>query len=274
MRGRFVNTIEEILQNLSYFIGLFVVEGPVCYLFFIKKPGRTSMKLLRRSIFLLVLGLCVSAQAVYETVKLANYTAVTEAIQQQKMIFDNNELLVVFDLDDTLLLKVVCSGVDPDLGGFQLFIATVKKCPSDLTSPLALDLINQLKADGYPVMALTARPPWMMSDTLEQLSVRSNFRVTFETAPLFVPEVHEFQFMQPRKNGPPAQKKISIKKGVSFSSNSSKGLALQAFLKGTGKKYKQIVFVDDSQKNIKALEKAFAGTESSILIIHYTEFDD
>lgn len=235
--------------------------------------------------FLAALLLSSSAFATSQIHTFDNFGKVFEFVETEIEAHGSESLLVVFDLDRTVINAFDCSDSDQEFGnGYLRFLYGVWNCHSTLTSPILPVMIDRLKSKDVAVMALTARGKRLLNPTLEQLTERLWFsedlriskQVTFETAPLYSEDVRVLEFEQQGANSM-LQKQLVIKNGVAMASGANKGIALQAFQKLVGEKeeraFDRIIFVDDDMKNIKNLEEAYAETEESMSVIHYTEHE-
>ncbi|MGH1467334.1 MAG: DUF2608 domain-containing protein [Bdellovibrionales bacterium] len=229
---------------------------------------------------LLILLTCSSYAAV-EVIEVDNYEDVSEIVENRTDGYTAKSTQVVFDLDDTVIRTEACPAVEGISHGFKRFEASVLNCGASLTSPLVLDLIEVLKENNYPVMAMTARRYkfGQLEGTLGQLQeklvlsedVEESVVVHFTTAPEYSPDLQLIPYKQPLKKGGVSDKEVAYKEGVSFVSFGNKGLALKAFNKHMKKRYKRIIFVDDQKKNINDLGTAYSGTKRSVTLIYYTE---
>ena len=224
----------------------------------------------------------IDSFAGFETEKIETFQEVVNFTLNIVNEADKESLLVVFDIDRTVLETVDC--LDPSQefsNGFFKFEAKVRQCHGELTSPLVPDFINELKKQKIAVMALTARRSQILEATLSQLEERlwvtqegeEEALITFETSPLYTNRKKTVKFDQPGKNKI-LKKELVIKRGVATASGADKGLGLQAYLKraeSAGFGYNRIVFIDDDRRNIRNLEDAFSDTEEFISIVHYTE---
>jgi len=237
------------------------------------------------------------ASAAAETFTSNSYSEIQKVLSEQTNAFSPSELLIVFDLDRTVLHSVDCLGEEDKTKGFFRFEKTVQLCDATITSTSLPKIIKNLQEKEYGVIALTARRAVgidvltpqgepkikypMLEGTLKQLE---NLRVSeeteatspifFKTAPLYSNRVKTIKFAQQGRDKV-LKKELVVKKGVAMASGANKGLALQAFVKRMRKanRPEQIVFIDDDKRNINHLEKAYADSKDSILIIHYTEFE-
>ena len=223
-----------------------------------------------------------TAKADYKTYKFDNYDFITELVYTELEVYGPEKLLVVFDIDRTLLETVNClPGPTSITNGFLLFEERVRRCNGDLTSPVATALVNELKNSNVSVMALTARRSAILEATLSQLEKRlvvdegeptGEVSFTFETAPSYTEEAQVIDF----KALGIFDIDLTVKKRVAMAGGGNKGVALQAFLKHhknlTGEEFSRIIFIDDDRRNIRNLEAAYESTKEFISIVHYTEF--
>jgi len=226
-----------------------------------------------------------SAFATSKTHTFDNFGKVFEFIETEVEANGSESLLVVFDLDRTVINSYDCSAPGQEFDdGYDRFLFMVWNCHSTLTSPILPIMMDRLKAKNIPVMALTARGAWLLEPTLEQLTerlwfsegVRTNSSVTFETAPLFSGEKRIVEFEQQGASSM-LQKKLEIRNGVAMATGADKGLGLQAFTKlveeTEGRAFDRLIFVDDDMDNIENLMEAYSETEESMSVIHYTEHE-
>lgn len=214
--------------------------------------------------------------ASFQTIKVDNFFDVVKTIKLYTENALQNEVLIVFDLDETLVITEDCPEVNPESTGLARFEEKIMKCNAWLTSPNADKLINTLKHNRYYVMALTARGFKVINHTIDQLENRlynspgeNRTSIIFNTAPnYFDTEI----FLPFSENGKPKQK-LAVKKGVVFASGADKGPALLFFLNSLQPQFNftKVIFVDDNRSNIRSLEKTFATTPGQAILIHYTE---
>lgn len=234
------------------------------------------------------------AFATYDLTITDHFEEVVSTIDAVTSEHGPEDVLVVFDIDHTLILVDDCikkpkktkkaNGKNKE--SFAHFIKQVWKCDSYLTNPALPEFIEDLQSYDYKVMALTARGGNLVDPTIEQLkSKRMRYskekdsgaaEIDFsESAPKDLVSKRtktEYKYVVQGKRGP-LNKTLTYKEGVALVGGADKGQALQAFLKSIGHSYKQIIFIDDSQRNITNLENAYKDTENHMTIIHYTEFD-
>ncbi len=178
----------------------------------------------------------------------------------------DSDTLLIFDLDNTIVMPAQTLGgeewfdylVEEDLKkGTEKSVAieralkiwnqvmlTTKVVPAEKSAP---EQIAAKQRAGTKTMALTARPPELAAVTHKQLnSVGIHLdknTVTKETVTVAGVEPAPF------------------KRGVMFvGAQNNKGDILVKFLNALNLKPKKIVFVDNKQKHVDAVEKALAGS--------------
>lgn len=226
----------------------------------------------------------ITARADFKTFQFQNYDLIIDLIYEEIETKGSKNLLVVFDIDKTLLETVNClPGPNAITNSLLFFEKRVRFCNGDLTSIKAPALINELKSLNIPVMALTARRSAILEATLSQLEKRlvvdedepaGELSLTFETAPSYSDEQVTLDF----KAFGIFNKDLAIKRGVAMAGGGNKGHALKTFLKHhkdlSGEDFNRIIFIDDNRRNIRNLEEAFENTKEYMSIVHYTEFVD
>ncbi|MDP5030820.1 MAG: DUF2608 domain-containing protein [Paraglaciecola sp.] len=248
---------------------------------------------MKQSLLLILLLLSVSACAnspqpeqsgvvVQET---HAFKDVVKTIKQKTTRYNSDNVLVVVDIDNTLLTS------ESDLGGdiwyqWQRGSLAVKpreeqkvQClfedsisllyelsPMVLTESALPAMINDWQQQGITVFALTSRSPKTRSATERELSRAGiDLSVTAlspigQDAPLlreFIPR--EMTYMQ----------------GIMMTSGMNKGAMLDYLLSKMQRQFKAIVFVDDSQKNIDNLYEAYKGNGTiDMTIFHYNKVEE
>jgi hypothetical protein len=218
--------------------------------------------------------------------------------------------LIIFDVDNTLLTATDDLGSD---GWFKWQKGLLKSNPSspDLvaknfgnllkiqyflfnnanmrpTQDNLLSLIAQLSDKNIPTVALTARGSDIRNATENKLKeYQINFKITAEcTAPLCLKrgDITGNELISASKNilSPADQIKFNFTKarpigvsgGLMMVAGQDKGLMLRLLLKSIkNKKIQNVIFVDDTFKNIKNVQNAFADSPYRISIFHYEKFE-
>jgi len=194
-----------------------------------------------------------------------------------KHLEPNKKMLILFDIDNTLAAP---SG---DLGSDQWFnhIVTVYQQQGFATKDAfktAVDLYHHIHAHldlkpaeaetpafvaslqkkNIPVLALTARS--FIERTFEQLET-----IAIDFTPNAVTN-NTFDLSQ--------QHPAFYQQGIIFSGNNNKGLVLCAFFDRIGYQPDKIIYVDDKEGNIKAVEEAVEKRGIEFVGIRYSRLDD
>lgn len=189
--------------------------------------------------------------------------------------------VVIFDLDNTLLraelvmardecfdarlkqelatglaIKPACDKVLP------AYFEAMQVTPVSLVDENSVVMIKELQERGIVVIALTARSPHVLEEcTLRQLeSVGINFRITSPT--------HEKDL-----NFAELTDRADFKGGVIFCGCNDKGKVLERFFNETGLHPDQIIFADDKEKNLSAVEREANELSIPCVCIRYSKLD-
>ncbi|MBS1988372.1 DUF2608 domain-containing protein [Candidatus Dependentiae bacterium] len=189
--------------------------------------------------------------------------------------------VVIFDIDNTLLraelvmardecfdarlkqelaaglaIKPACDKVLP--GYFEAMQVT----HVSLVDENSVAMIKELQERGIVVIALTARSPHVLEEcTLRQLeSVGINFRITSPT--------HEKDL-----NFAGLTDRADFKGGVIFCGCNDKGKVLERFFNETDLHPDQIIFTDDKEKNLSAVEREANELNIPCVCIRYSKLD-
>lgn len=194
--------------------------------------------------------------------------------------------LVVIDIDNTLLTS------SSDLGGdiwyqWQRGKLDVKPAEAAKVDCLFQDSIGLLyelipmktiednvpamvrdwQDKGVTVMALTSRSPNYRYAT-EREMYRNQFDMTIsplkekgsDTTPVYIDN---------------PKRALSYINGIMMTTGMNKGTMLKYVLDKTDQTFSEIVFIDDSQKNVVNMEKAYKNDDSvDMTIYHYTKVED
>ena len=237
-------------------------------------------------VFLLNISFVHAKSIVYENVDDLNFFK-TEVLKNKEQ---KEDVLVIFDIDDTLLEASRFVGSNKwyawqrgktgviDTSGKPLKIKEEEKynCIAGTLGTL-FDLGNtdktQADADKilaelqqYNLMILTSRSVGFRGPTRRDLK-KHNFNLSkshLMDDSLGLSYVFD--------DGVRASD-VTYLHGVVMSSGLNKGLVLHDLLDKLNKKYKAIYFVDDSQKNIIQMQQAWEQSETRVSIFHYTKVD-
>ena len=237
---------------------------------------------------LLTVNACSAKQVpVISSVKVVEtqrFQDIAELSQQKVAAYSSENVLIVVDIDNTLLTSV------SDLGGdiwyqWQRDLLAIKPRPEQKVkclfedsiallyelSPMQLtesDLpvqIQQWQNQGISLFALTSRSPNSRSATMRELA---RAKLDLNVTALSVPGqdtllLHEYL---PRE--------MTYMQGVMMTSGMNKGEMLRYILDKTQRRFSAILFVDDSQKNVDNLYAEFKeSSDLDMTIFHYTKVE-
>ena len=235
--------------------------------------------------FILILSsyFCIQAESVaqvthYET---NNFAKIASIYHQQAT--NPEKTLLVFDIDNTLLTMTQSLGGvgwwdwqydllknHPDsnqllaknfdeLEKIQgLLFQLIKVEPTDPV--VKLFLINASN-EGSSLLAITARGSLFSNITLNQL--QENHFIDGNQKPLFSSKGLKLNNHKTSAAGPlkcaALTQDLSYQQGILYLNGTNKGQALQCILRHAETTYHSILFVDDSARNVDAVEKAFSS---------------
>jgi hypothetical protein len=194
---------------------------------------------------------------------------------------DISEILIVLDIDNTLLTSTTALGGDiwyqwqrgkldikptADQEVDCLFEDAIgllyELNPMTLTDTIIPDLISDWQSQGITTFALTSRSPKYRAATERELSRQS---IAFSKTGLRPKgeELPVYRYVLERE--------LSYMNGIMMTSGMNKGDMLKHLILKTGTTFKSIVFVDDSEKNVQNLEQAFTSEQTDLTIFYYTK---
>ncbi len=210
-----------------------------------------------------------------------SFTTVSSTIEKLQSTYASSEILVVLDIDNTLLTST------SDLGGdiwYQWQRGKLNYKPSEkqkvdclfedaiallyelgtmkLTDTIIPDIINTWQNNGITLFALTSRSPKCRAATEREL-LRKN--IDFSRTAIR-PKGEDLPIYRYNK-----EREISYMKGIMMTSGQNKGEMLYDLLQRTGCTYKAVVFVDDSEKNVNNMKEYFANSSINFNIFFYNK---
>lgn len=241
---------------------------------------------MKRFAIALLLPLAICSFSLNASIKLypdvKDLNQVVTQIAQEKV--NRNKILVIFDIDDTLLESVnfissvkwynwqrgraVFSNygrpikIRPEQKYNCIFsmLGTLFEMGSTVaTQKDASQIIQQLA--HYDLVYLTARTTIYRSPTERELI---NNNLSIDEHQLGENILH-FMLDDGHRTA-----KVTYEKGIAMSSGLNKGKVLKALLKKLNKSYEVIYFVDDSQKNIDNMNQVWKDSKSLVHLFHYT----
>ncbi len=211
-------------------------------------------------IFTLVFGI-LNGQSI-DSISTYSFKDVNQRVLEKTAQYGANEVLIVLDIDNTILTSHIDLGGDiwyswqrgkfklkPDaadqLSDSCLFGSAIgylyELGNMDLTDPLLPKYISSWQNNGLAVFALTSRSPNYRAATERELLKNS---INFSSSPLKTMDdcmpTYSYKL----------EKEMSYINGIMMTTGMNKGDMLAHILGRTGRSYKAIVFVDDSEKNI------------------------
>lgn len=205
-----------------------------------------------------ILSVCTLSKV--EIVTVDSYSEVDSKI----LNFVNDESIVVFDIDDTLLHIPNCLDNTKNIPSFSLWQIIARECEGSITEKRVKSLIEELQAKDISTMALTARGGNMIDLTISHLE---GLGIDFDLGEML--DIENFDQKMTKT------KSLYFRDGIAWASGTSKGKALKYFQDNKySKPFKKIVFIDDNIKNIRSVNNSFKKDDTTdVLIVHYRKFD-
>jgi hypothetical protein len=214
-----------------------------------------------------------------------SFNDVATLINQKAQLYGHNKVLVVVDIDNTLLTS------ESDLGGdiwyqwqrgsleikpredqivaclFEDSISLLYELgPMQLTEPELPQIISTWQDQSLTVFALTSRSPKYRAATEREL-LRAGIDLS-KTA--LSPEGQKVPIL--RQSIP---REMSYMQGIMMTSGMNKGLMLNYMLETMQQHFDAIIFVDDSQKNIDNLYEEYKTNSGlDMTLFHYTRIEE
>lgn len=215
---------------------------------------------------ILVIFMCLFSLPSFASMEVIvedDYLEIRKQILTDYASISPSELLIAFDIDETLLVVEECLSPE-DSKGFGGWLSMVFKCPAHLTEETVDDYVAEFQGLGFATLALTARGDNILKPTEREL-LRNG--LNFKDRPFG----EEINFEEPFTK----KSSVVFKDGVTYSSGRNKGQVMQLLLSRLPGDFKQVVFIDDNVKNIRAMSKAYEQEPKvHVRIYHYTRFND
>ena len=266
-----------------------------------------------RNLRLLGLGLVFLATCALasEKIESGDFALATQKAAELAVKYKTSRVLVVYDIDNTLL------AMDQDLGSDQWFNWQASKIATgDLQDAVASDfsgllsaqgklyalshmhtpeestsaLVAELQNQGFSTVVFTSRGSDLRDSTMRELK-RSGFDFSKTSIgpklgyagtylPYQLESISDYGLSQEEiakfKLGNP--RPVSFMDGVFMGSGQHKGVMLRTLLwkakKVKKRAYKAILFVDDGPKNADAIQAAFENEGVDVVTIRYNREDD
>ena len=249
------------------------------------KKGRSILFIL-----ILVTGFSITfadsfkSQNQVEIISSDRYTDVKQLISEKVYKYGASEVLVVLDIDNTILTSDVDLGSDiwyqwqrgklevkptenqkvsclfEDAIGLLYELGTMHLTDTNLPT-----FINEWQSQNISLFALTSRSPRYRTATERELKkqgidlTKTAIRPINDSLPVY------------RYN---LKREMSYMKGVMMTSGMNKGEMLAHMLAKTDRSFSAVVFVDDSEKNVQALLNEFKLKPIDFTIFHYTKIEE
>ena len=237
-----------------------------------------------------------------------NFFQIEEEVQKLFQLENPQNVLVVFDIDNTLLK------LPQDFGSEQWFMwqkeLIEKKYPAlpavtdsvvslltiqswiynlssmQLVVPDQAQWINALRNSGVSVITLTSRSLSVHDSTLREiknnnlsLSTASDLGLDLEGQP-YLPYIKD----RPNESGLEQEdisrfklgeaNQVLFDKGVFFTQGQHKGIMLKTLLARMGKSFRSIIFIDDRSGHIEAMRLMAQTIPQDIYSIHFNLSED
>lgn len=236
--------------------------------------------------FMLPFGInFICGQSIKDTA-VCDYKTIDNTIYQKINQYGADQVLVVMDIDNTLLTA------DTDLGSDIWFMwqngeidgitpTPEQKLTRDcvykeaigllyelgtmsLTDSLLPNYINQWQNDGVTVFALTSRSPKYRAATERELQRNQIFLDSSELRTIDGAEL-SFSYNYQKRD-------ISYSNGIMMTTGLNKGEMLSHILGRSGRSFKAIIFTDDTRKNIDSVKTWYSTcNDMDIVLFHYTK---
>lgn len=214
-----------------------------------------------------------------ETMTYADIYPVIDQIAEKDGV---ENLLVVFDIDDTLLVIDHCQ---KENGEWTKGIGKLFACPSVHTDDTLSAKIVELQSKGVATIALTARGKNLVRATQRELKREHDGLDIFDFDGLpFSQDISSIEVPKKRKcrqneEGPCFKDETTtspkFEDGVMYAQGAHKGAALKNLLELLEVEFKNIVFVDDRDYNTEAVYDVYKDDENTYVeSILYLEHRD
>lgn len=236
---------------------------------------RTSFAL---AFFLLTGFSSIFGQSVKDTL-VVDYNVIDRTINQKISQYGAGQVLVVMDIDNTILTSNTDLGSDFwyqwQTGELDLKPTPGQKLTKDciyneaigllyelssmtLTDSLLPDYIKSWQKSGVTVFALTSRSPKYRAATERELK-RNNVDLSLSALNLIDGSILTFHYTLTRE--------LSYVNGIFMTTGMNKGEMLAHVIGRSGRTFKAIIFVDDSRKNIDAVKIQYSDCSPTELVL-------
>jgi hypothetical protein len=199
----------------------------------------------------------------------------------------HDEVLYVFDIDNTVL------ALRSNFGSVQWFRWQRNLIEAgDPTNRIAASVDELLRAQGtIYYLSSTTTPEPTTSDLLKDIRLHQHPLIFHTSRSLDVREATERELYKHKlwagyavwikdisdnivlHNGSEKLRPVTFRNGIFMSAGQDKGILLDLLMRKLGAAPKHLVFVDDEEKNLKNVERAFTGKIPTTLC-RYSQMDD
>lgn len=202
----------------------------------------------------------------YSDITVVQTDSWSDMFDQIKSEESPEKTLLVFDIDKTLLKFTQKCKIK--VWVFQLFQCETE--PSERLLPL---YVKKLQQHGYPTLIITARSSLTHKVTSEQLTLGGfTFpQSPFAIAPFRVDLDEKMKYYGKADNQNHLKANILFNNGVAYAGGFRKDKVLRVLLKRFRLNFERIFFVDDNNKNIRALINGYySDLETNLTAFYYT----
>ena len=247
-----------------------------------------------------------------EIMEAYDWEVILKKIADLRKTYAAEQVLCVFDIDNTLLAMQSALGSD-QWWTWQRNLQRQSQAQQDLppgmltrsfnelleiqyalarltdmrpTDKRLSEIIEKLQKDGHPLFALTSRGPDIASATIRELKDQSLY--LDKTAPQHEHygsnqslaynspnDLRKYYFVKRKPKLASKSRNVAYQKGVFFTSGMDKGIMLRLLLAGwkEARKVKAIVFVDDHHKHLCNMLWALQDLSAQVVVVHYRSED-
>jgi hypothetical protein len=235
--------------------------------------------------FVLLFLLLISSSWAHEYLETKTHVDVYNKATELKAKYGAKDVLIVFDIDNTLLKAKQSLGSDQ---WFEWQAEAIKQASSDasfksfdellkaqadffqlgsmaLTEQVLPQLVVDLKNAGHKIILLTSRAPDIRSVTERELERN---KLWFGDSAIMTGIPNQY-IEAPFKN------KVSFMNGIFMTAGHHKGEALAYLLKKSGRNYKAIIFADDHERHTRRVYDTFSNSVTTeVVTFRYSKEDE
>lgn len=235
----------------------------------------------------IALGGCASSPAPKQgkvtVAEVNSFAVIAPVVDQLNAQYGANNVLIVSDIDNTLLTSVADLGGDiwyqwqrgkldvkptPEQKVSCLFEDTISLLyelgPMTVTEPQVPAMLSQWQQAGNTLLLLTSRAPKNRAATEREL-LRNGINVRSSALMPKAAEHAEYRTTLDRE--------LSYSRGVMMTTGMNKGTMLKWILEQTQQQFDAIVFIDDSPANIENMHAGWEQGAVDMQIFHYTHIE-